>query len=255
MKSRKERVFDQGVDYEDARRRCIEEMRDARANIGPDADGWVDETQPARLLHLSTFLVQLTNGSRGTEAAAATSHWVETQERGFSVRVLKTSISCTCGHSKRKVPRNPNSYGHEKMVKDKDGNLPPGFSFEGERGRCLHPDCPCQKYVEDPKKVEYRPMRIPVECLDSDLALYKQLPENSFTPNAYKLWVRRHFINSHSARYSLITMLDAKGYTEASISKVTGHQNPSEIRTYLQKKKGVQILDALAAGKEVEAAR
>lgn len=236
--------WDKQLDFDSTKSLICAALIRARAACAPDETGEVEVGAPKRLAEYSTAAIQLNNGCRGTEAVGAFMMWVNNQQQtSFKVRVAKQSVPCECLHVKA-AQRGKVGSGHE--LKD------------GVRGKCLREGCTCTAYKEDVKKIEFRDIDIPEECLAADVDIYKADVLKGYTLNAYKLFCRTHpeekpIGNCHSLRFSYITMLHTKMHlSEAEICKITHHHNINELITYFSK--GVARATQLRIARPSEAA-
>jgi hypothetical protein len=221
-------VWDRELDYDVARRRAIAGLEETRKRMDPD-----DPFSPRVLGHYATFLIQLTNGSRASEAVDAMREWVQTGRTEVQVRVRKYQPKCLCGH-----------------VKKADNSAKSGHVFVqgGERGGCKVQGCPCEAYRPNPADVEMRMMVTPGECLDSDRPFIAPVLDR-LTLAGYEMFARRHLSNTHSVRYALITML-APTTPPQVIAKITHHARLDYIIKYTQKRAGEKVLRDLAQGRK-----
>ena len=221
-------VWDLGLEFEPTKTELVTRLVKSREECKPDEEGGIDPYAPVRLAAYEAALTQCMNGCRASEAVDAFTQFIQGGNREPLVRVRKQSPRCTCGHS-RTSPRETG--GHEYVSK-------------GVRGKCLAKNCNCEGYTPDANDVDMRPVFIPPEVEQGDLALFSKLRigAGGFNENSYELFLLRNGpANSHSLRFCYITHLDDLGYTPTLICKITHHANVNEIITYLSKRKALKV--------------
>ena len=102
-----------------------------------------------------------------------------------------------------------------------------------------------QVRVEKHKKEDYRLIVFPVEILEQNFDICRQLvSKNKDAVRAYiNRWLREKLgINCHSLRYAFITYMLRRGVSPAIIASITKHRNLNMILKYVQEKVAEQEL-------------